>query len=40
VGCVLVKIEADRIATKLVYVDDDSVVQVADEHLARALPVR
>ena len=37
-GCVLVKVTADSIATKLVYIDENKVSHVADEHSARALP--
>jgi len=37
IGCVLVKVDAERIATKLVYLEEDKVAQVADEHAGRAL---
>ena len=40
IGCVLVKVSADSIATKLVYIDDEGRAQVADEHTGRALPAR
>lgn len=40
IGCVLVKVDAERITTKLVYLDEDKVAQVADEHAWRALPPR
>jgi hypothetical protein len=35
---VLVKVTADSIATKLVYIDENKASHVADEHSARALP--
>ena len=37
-GCVLVKVSADHIATKLVYLDENKVPQIADEHVAVAMP--
>ena len=40
IGCVLVKVDADTIATRLVYLDEQGRAQVADEHAARALPAR
>lgn len=39
-GCVLVKVDAERITTKLVYLDEDKAAQVADEHAGRALRAR
>jgi hypothetical protein len=39
-GCVLVKVNAEGISTKLVYVDDNKAAHVADEHTFRALPTR
>jgi hypothetical protein len=32
-----VKVAADRITTRLVYLDDHGIAQVADEYTARAL---
>ena len=40
IGCVLVKVNADSIATKLVYIDENKVTHVADEHAGRWLPAR
>lgn len=40
IGCVLVKVNGEGIATKLVYLDDNKAVHVADEHAAPALPAR
>jgi hypothetical protein len=40
IGCVLVKVNAERITTKLVYLDEDKVAQVADEHAGHVLPAR
>jgi hypothetical protein len=37
IGCVLVKVDAERMATKLVYIDEQNHAQFADEHAARAL---
>jgi hypothetical protein len=39
-GCVLVNVGAERITTRLVYIDENKVSHVADEHAARALPAR
>jgi hypothetical protein len=39
-GCVLANVTADRITTRLVYLDDNKVAHVADEHTAVALPAR
>jgi hypothetical protein len=39
-GCVLVRVNAEGISTKLVYLDDNKAAHVADEHTVRALPVR
>ena len=39
-GCVLVKVNAEGITTKLVYLDENKVAHVADEHAAPALPAR
>jgi hypothetical protein len=36
IGCVLVKVNAEAIATKLVYIDDNKAVHATDEHAARA----
>ncbi len=38
IGCVLVKVTAKDITTRLVYLDENKVAQVADEHVAPALP--
>lgn len=40
IGCVLVKVNDEGIATRLVYLDEDKVAHIADEHAARALPAR
>jgi hypothetical protein len=40
IGCVLVKVNGEGIATKLVYLDDNKAVHVADEHAGAALPAR
>jgi hypothetical protein len=40
IGCVLVKVTADSITTKLIYLDEDKASHVADEHTGRALPAR
>jgi hypothetical protein len=40
IGCVLVKVDAERILTKLVYLDEAKAAQVADEHAGRALLTR
>jgi hypothetical protein len=40
IGCVLVKVTAEGIATRLVYLDENKVAQVADEHAARVLSAR
>jgi hypothetical protein len=40
IGCVLVKVNAEGITTKLVYIDENKAAHVADEHAARALPTR
>ena len=40
IGCVLVKVNAETIATRLVYIDETKAVHVADDHAARALPAR
>jgi hypothetical protein len=39
-GCVLVKVGAEGITTKLVYIDENKVSHVADEHSSLALPAR
>jgi hypothetical protein len=39
-GCVLVRVSPDQIGTKLVYLEGNKVPQVADEHVARALPAK
>jgi hypothetical protein len=38
IGCVLVKVTTEGVATKLVYIDENKVAHVADEHAAHALP--
>jgi hypothetical protein len=38
IGCVLVRVNAEGITTKLVYLDENKAAHVADEHTARALP--
>jgi hypothetical protein len=40
IGCVLVKVNAEGITTKLVYIDENKAAHAADEHAARALPTR
>jgi hypothetical protein len=40
IGCVLVKVNAEGISTRLVYIGDDNAAHVADEHAALALPAR
>ncbi len=40
IGCVLVKVDADSITTRLVYLDESGAAKVADEHSGRALPAR
>ncbi len=40
IGCVLVKVNAQGIATKLVYIDKNKATQVADQHAAQLLPAR
>ncbi|HOX55714.1 MAG TPA: metallophosphoesterase family protein [Candidatus Paceibacterota bacterium] len=40
IGCVLVKVHAEGITTRLVYLDEDAAVHVADEHTTLALPAR
>jgi len=37
IGCVLVRVDANSIATRLVYLDEQSQPHVADDHAARAL---
>jgi hypothetical protein len=39
-GCVLLKVGADRITTRLVYLDDNKLAHVADEHAGQLLPAR
>ena len=39
IGCVLVKVSAQGITTKLVYLDDNKVAHVADENTITAAPV-
>jgi hypothetical protein len=38
IGCVLVKVSAEGLLTKLVYLDENKAAQVADEHAAALLP--
>ncbi len=38
IGCVLVKVNAEGITTKLVYIDENKAAQVADEHTVHARP--
>jgi len=40
IGCVLVKVNAENITTKLVYIEAGKAAKVADEYAARALPAR
>lgn len=40
IGCVLVKVDAENITTRLVYIEPGKAAQVADEHTARLLPAR
>ncbi len=40
IGCVLVTVKAEGITTKLVYIDEDKVAHVADEHTAPARSAR
>jgi len=39
-GCVLVSVTSDAIATKLVYIDEKQITHVVDEHAGLALPAR
>lgn len=39
IGCVLVRVSAGEISTKLVYLDEHGAVHVADEHSTRALTI-
>jgi hypothetical protein len=38
IGCVLVDVGPSSIKTRLVYIDDNSQVQVADEHTVATIP--
>ena len=40
IGCVLVKLSGDTLATKLVYLDEHQAVHVEDAHAGLALPAR
>ncbi|MGZ4975204.1 MAG: hypothetical protein ACXWDN_20770, partial [Limisphaerales bacterium] len=40
IGCVLVKVSPQGIATKLVYIDENNATHIADEHTAPVLTAR
>jgi calcineurin-like phosphoesterase family protein len=39
IGCVLVKVKGNKISTKLVHIDEQNAVHVADEHTVRMLTI-